>query len=255
MEHVRQMVVESRMTVGQLVDEMAGCGVLGAGRLARGVDLMVEMFEKSDYTTFLSLAGPMVPGGLRNIISDLIGLGYVDAVVTSGGNIVHDIIEALGYRGVKGSSTVDDSVLRDRDIGTAGDVYFEHKGFEAFEKKVYEIFDSLTPKNEEVAVYELLSAIGHTLGDERSFLKKAAIRNVPIFSPGILDSMLGFHTWTYGQLKSLRVNPVLDMNKISDIVYSSKRIGARRRFMPFAFCRSSVTARYGCIPPGRPGPR
>lgn len=215
------------MTVGQLVDEMAECGVLGAGRLARGVNIMVEMFEKPEYTTFLSIAGPMIPGGLRAIISYLIGQGYVDAVVTSGANVVHDVVEALGYKGVKGKSATDNVELRAREIGRADDIYFEHEGFEALEKKAYEVFDSLTSENRaEVAVHELLHAIGQALDDEESFLKKAAMRDVPIFSPAIMDSMLGLHVWTYSQLKKFSINPVLDLNRMADIVYSSRKVGA-----------------------------
>lgn len=227
MEYVKQMVLRPQMTVGQLVDEMAKCGVLGAGRLARGVDIMVEMFEKPEYATFLSIAGPMIPGGLRAIISHLIEQGYVDAIVTSGANIVHDIIEAIGYKGVKGTSTTDDIELRAKDIGRAGDVYFEHEGFEALEKKSYEVFDSLTYENKpEVAIHELLQVMGKALDDEESFLKKAAVRGIPVFSPAIMDSMLGFHIWTYNQLKRLRINPVLDLNMMADIVYSSEKVGA-----------------------------
>lgn len=227
MRYIKQMVLKPRMTVGHLVDEMDACGVLGAGRLARGVNIMVEMFEKSEYTTFLSLAGPMIPGGLRAIISHIIEQGYVDAVVASGANIVHDIVEAQGYKGVKGSYAADDMDLRAKDVGRAGDIYFEHEGFEALEKKAYEIFDSLTSENKaEMAIHELLHAVGQSLDDEESFLKKAALRDVPVFSPAIMDSMLGLHIWTYSQLRMLRINPVLDLNRIADIVYSSKKVGA-----------------------------
>lgn len=226
MKYVRQMAVKPRMTVGQLVEEMNGCGVLGAGRLARAVDLLVEMFGDADYTNFLSLAGPMVPGGLRKITNLLVEQGYVDAIVTSGANIVHDVVEALGYRGVKGSYGADDVTLRAKGMGRAGDIYFEQQGFEAFEKKAYEVFDHLPEeKKREIALHELLAEIGKALNDEESILKKAALRNVPIFSPGIMDSMLGLHIWTYNQLKQLQVNPVLDMNKMADLVFNSNKIG------------------------------
>ncbi len=214
------------MTVGRLVDEMGGCGVLGAGRLARARDLLVEMFGDDEYTSFLSLAGPMVPGGLRKIIGLLIEQGYADAVVTSGANIVHDIIESLGYRGIRGSDTVDDAALRAKGLGRAGDIFFEQKGFEVLEKKMYTIFDSLSEaKKREIALYELLAEVGKALSDEDSILKKAALHGVPIFSPGVMDSMLGLHIWTYNQLKQMHVNQILDMNKMADLVFTSKKIG------------------------------
>ena len=227
MKYVKQMTIQPRMTVGQLVEEMNGCGVLGAGRLARAVDVLSEMFEDQEYTNFLSLAGPLVPGGLRKIISLLIERGYVDAVVTSGANIVHDIVEALGCRGIQGSYMADDVELRAEGVGRAGDIYFEQQGFEALEKRVYEVFDNLPEERKtRIAVYELLAEIGKRLDDEESFLKTAAVHNVPVFSPGITDSMLGMHIWTYNQLKKLWVDPVLDLNRMADLVFTSKKSGA-----------------------------
>jgi len=227
LKYVKQISIDPQMTVGQLVDQMGAAGVLGAGRIARAVDIVVEMFENPNYTTFLSLAGPMIPGGLRKVVSLLIEQGYVDAIVTSGANIVHDIVEGLGYRGVKEPPRQNDIELRKIGVGRAGDIYFEHEGFEALEKKMYEVFDSLTAeKKGGIAILELLFEIGKTINDESSFLRKAASKQVPVFSPAIMDSMLALHVWTYSQLKQLRLEPIGDLNRMADIVFNSKKIGA-----------------------------
>lgn len=215
------------MTVGQLVEAMKASGVLGAGKLAKAVDILTEMFGDPDYTNFLSLAGPIVPGGLRNIIGLLIDRGYVNAIVASGANIVHDVIEAIGYKSIIGFSENDDVTLREQGMGRAGDIFFEQEGFTAFENTIYRIFDELVKrKRQNLAFFELLAKIGETLEDSNSFLRKAVIHNVPIFSPGIMDSMLGFHIWTYNQLKSLRFNPVLNLDKMADVVNRSQKVGA-----------------------------
>jgi len=51
------------LTVGELVSEMRECGVLGAGKIGIAAELAAEMFGDKDYTVFLTIAGPMVPGG------------------------------------------------------------------------------------------------------------------------------------------------------------------------------------------------
>ncbi|UCH37374.1 MAG: deoxyhypusine synthase family protein [Candidatus Bathyarchaeota archaeon] len=221
------MTLKPRMTVGQLVESMKASGVLGAGRLAKAVDILTEMFSDPDYTNFLSLAGPMVPGGLRNVIGLLIDRGYVDAIVASGANIVHDVIESIGFKGIMGCGEDDDVILRKKGMGRAGDIFFEQAGFSAFEDSIYQIFDELVErKSESLAFYELMAKIGETLEDPNSLLKKAVIHNVPIFSPGIMDSMLGFHIWTYSQLKSLHFNPVLNLDRLAEIVNRSQKVGA-----------------------------
>lgn len=214
------------MTVGQLVDEMKLCGVLGAGRLAKAVDVFTEMLSDESYTVFLSLAGPMVPGGLRNVISGLIANHHVDVIVTNGANVVHDIIEAIGKRHLIGSSKAEDILLRSLGRGRIRDIYVPQEAFEALENKLFEIFDSI-PKQErtKLSVGNLLDKIGRHLKDEESILYQASINKTPIFSPGILDSMLGLHIWTYSQLKPISIDLMADMQQFSDIIYKSDKTG------------------------------
>ncbi|MDQ1279774.1 MAG: Deoxyhypusine synthase [Thermoproteota archaeon] len=227
LKYVEQMRIHRDMSVGQLVAEMNKCGVLGAGRLARATDIMREMFRDKDYTIFLALAGPMIPGGLRSVIGTLIDEGYVHAIVTSGANIVHDVIEGLGFKGVKGSFLVDDANLRKEGIGRVGDIFLEQDGFMALEKKMYQVFNSLIQeRREKVSIRELVFELGKALDDEDSLLKKASEHNIPVFSPGLLDSMIGLHLWTFNQLKKLQLDSLSDLTELSDIVFEAKKVGA-----------------------------
>ena len=143
MHNIQQMNVHSSMTVGQLVKEMKQAGVLGAGRIARAVSIMLEMAQNPAYTVFFTMAGPMVPGGLRNIIRLLIEQKIIDVIITSGANVVHDIIESLGYPGQKATLSLDDYSLRDQKLGRAGDILFEQEGFEALEQTMHQLSQRL----------------------------------------------------------------------------------------------------------------
>ena len=226
MNTVKQMKIRPKMTVGQLVDEMKLCGVLGAGRLAKAVDVFTEMLRDESYTVFLSLAGPMVPGGLRNIISELISDNHIDVIVTNGANVVHDIIEALGMRHLKGSFVADDTELRSLGRGRIGDIYVPQEAFEVLEKDLFNIFDGIAEeKRSKLAVRELLNEIGRHLKDEKSILHQASIKKTPIFAPGILDSMVGLHIWTYSQTKIFNIDQLADMQQLSDIIFDSEKTG------------------------------
>ena len=71
---------------------MGKAGALGAGRIHRATNLMAEVMADQDTAVFLSVAGPMVPGGLRKVIRNLIHDGHVQALITSGANITHDLL-------------------------------------------------------------------------------------------------------------------------------------------------------------------
>lgn len=226
MKNVDQMKVMSKMTVGQLVSEMNKSGVLGAGRVAKAVSIIAEMFRDPAYTVFLTLAGPMIPGGLRRVIGTLLDKEYVDVIITSGANVVHDVIEGIGFKGIRGSFYGDDVQLMKKGIGRAGDIYFEQKGFEAFENTMYQIFNHLSAKGlNRLSISELLLETGRFMTDEESVLKKASNHDVPMFSPGILDSMLGIHLWTYNQLNHLEIDSIADLNQLSNIVFDAKKVG------------------------------
>jgi deoxyhypusine synthase len=226
MESIQHVKISPGMTVGQLVNEMANCGVLGAGKIAKATDVLTDMFGDPDYKVFLALAGPMIIGGLRNVIGSLIDLNYVDVIITSGSNIVHDVIEALSFKHYKGTFQCDDFDLRLKGIGRVGDIFIKQKAFIELEKRMYEIFNEISNKDKRYPIYELLYEIGKRLKDKNSVLRKAAAKNKSIFSPGLFDSMIGMHIWTYNQIKCLHIDPVQDLQRLSSIVNESEKIGA-----------------------------
>ena len=224
---VKQIALSPELRVKPLLEAMEDAGVLGAGSLGRAYKVTVDMLEDTDYTVFLTLAGPMIPGGLRKIVRDLLQKHLIEGIVTSGANIVHDIIEALGYKAVRGTFRADDVSLRNAGIGRAGDILFPQEGFTAFEKKTYEVMDCISQAEKgDISAFQFLTEYGMQLDDEDSFLRAAAENSIPVFAPAIFDSMLGFHIWTYSQLKPFHLDLVSDMTRLSDMIFESKKVGA-----------------------------
>ena len=226
MKRVKHMRLKNGLTVGALVSEMNACGVLGAGNIGKAAEIVKEMFNDRDYTVFLTLAGPLVPGGMRQIIRDLIEQEYVNVVVTTGANMVHDMVESLGHRHWIGTFLAEDEELKTKDIGRIGDIYIEQNAFKGLEKWMYKTLESIPEeKRERISTTELLFEIGKRLPDPESILATAAKKGVPIISPGLVDSIAGFHLWMFGQDKKLSIDPLLDTHKIVDIVYEAKKVG------------------------------
>ncbi|MCK5240272.1 MAG: deoxyhypusine synthase family protein, partial [Candidatus Thorarchaeota archaeon] len=222
--HIDPVEIKS---VSGLVQAMNAVGVLGAGRLGRATMIVSKMFRDPDYLTYLSMSGPMVPGGLRQIITHLVRERYIDVIITSGANIVHDLVEAYGGAHYRVPAQKDDSELRQAGMGRIADLYVQEKDFETFEAKIYEFLDSLTPEERTtLSPNEFLNKLGHTIEDENSIVRQAAINNVPIFSPGLMDSMLGFHLYTYSTSNKLSLDFVKDLRILGEIVTKSKKTGA-----------------------------
>ncbi|HUV33462.1 MAG TPA: deoxyhypusine synthase family protein [Candidatus Desulfaltia sp.] len=227
MKRVHQMRLRPGMTALELAEEMKRAGVIGAGRVGRAVDIVAEMFSDPEYTVFITLSGPLVPGGLRLVFRDLIRDGYVDAVVTNGANMVHDIVEAMGRSHLVGTVNVDDQQLYEAGYNRAYDIFIESQTFVDIEGFIGGILDDIPEeKRVDTPIHGLLREIGLRVNDPDSILHTAADKNVPIFSPGFLDSMLGIPLWLYSQQKKLIINPLKDFNLLSDMVYEAKKSGA-----------------------------
>ena len=227
MKKVHQIRLKPGMTVGELAEQMRLTGVMQGGRVGRAVDIVAEMFSDPDYTTFITLSGPLVPGGMRVILRDLIRDGHVDAVMTNGANMIHDIVESMGRTHYQGSVNVDDEALYEEGYNRAYDIFIENDTFVDIEEYVGKIIDDIPEeKRDGIAFHEFLYELGSRITDEESVLKAAADKNIPIFSPGFLDSMLGIPLWIYSKKKTLVFNPIKDFDLLADMVFDAKKSGA-----------------------------
>jgi len=214
------------MSISQLVDQMNATGVLGAGKVGEAVQLVSEMFNDHDYTVFLTLAGPLVPAGFRQIIGDLIENECVHVLVSTGANMVHDMVSALGYPHLVGKFAAEDCKLRKQNIGRIGDIYIEQEAFQGLEKWLYKIVEAIPEeKRKRISAARLLNEVGKQIKDKESILAIAARKNVPIICPAFVDSIAGFQLWVFGQDKTLRIDPLLDVKTIMDKVYEAKKVG------------------------------
>lgn len=219
------MKIRNQMSIFDLIKEMEKSGVLGAGKLARATRLFADSIEDNDTSIFLSIAGPLVPGGLRKIVADLINDGYVDVLITSGANITHDLVESFGGSHYKGIHE-DDEELCQQGMGRIGDLYTKSEDFEVFETRISEIIGKIAEKKKIISIREFLTEIGKNIEDEDSILKIAAEKGVPIYAPGLIDSMLGLQLWMFTQENEFHLDAVADMHELSDIVFSSKKVTA-----------------------------
>ena len=214
------------MSVSSLAKQMEAVGVLGPGRFGKAAKILGELFKDDACTKLISLAGPIIPGGLRELIRDLVDDGLLNGIVTTGANVTHDLLEGLGHRHIIGSEMADDKMLKRKGLSRIYDLLVTQKAIEHLEKTTHRMLDQIPEtKRKNIASYELLWDFGRQIHDKHSLIYTAQKRKVPIFCPGIFDSMVGLNLWTYSRLKPLFINPFKDFSRLVDLTYERKRVG------------------------------
>ncbi len=187
-EPVIQMHVRPAMTVGELVNAMGKAGAYNGGSLCHAADIYEQMLRDCDTTKFFGLAGAMVPAGMGGIVSDLIKDGHIDILVSTGANLTHDIIEAIGCRHFHGTAFCSDIELRHDEINRIYDVYLPNEAFGHFEEFMQGVYGELEPKST-VSISGLLRHIGSHV--KTGILATAAQKGIPVYCPAVQDSMVG----------------------------------------------------------------
>ena len=232
--------VEAGMTVGDLADAYGDAGI-GAADLHAAVDVATEMFGDEDTTVFMGLAGAMVPAGMREIVADLIRDGYVDVLVTTGANLTHDAIEAIGGKHHHGTEDPGDGAtlrehdetLRDEQVDRIYNVYLPQEYFATFETHLRsEVFPNVEAT---VSIQRLTAELGRAnaaVNDREDVAEGPGIaaaayeHDVPIYCPAIQDSVLGLQAWMYGQTSDFQLDALGDMTDLNDRAYDADSAGA-----------------------------
>jgi len=228
---VVHMKLKPDMTVNQLIEQFKSSGSFGAGRLASACDIFEKMVRDEKCTICLALAGAMVPAGLRTTIADLMRKRLIDALVSTGANMVHDLIEATGGHHYQGHWLVDDFLLYKYHIYRIYDIFVPEEDFVKADEKLVRMLDAIAAETEgkPLSTNELMREIGGRLEDRNSIVRSAYESNVPIFLPAMRDSEFAYihrvHQRRSQPGKALMVDAFREVPELLDIVDRSERLG------------------------------
>ncbi len=235
-EPIKGARVGPDMSVDALIETYGDLGI-NATAIAEATDITTSMFEDDECTVVMSVAGPMVPAGMRDIIADLLGTGWIDALVTTGATLTHDTIEALGGHHHHGEARPEDpevsrraydESLREAEVDRIYNVYLPQEHFATFERHCWEeVFPVLEGEPVSIqAVTEQLGRANADVADDAGVVATAAIEDIPIFCPAIQDSILGLQAWLYSRTHDFTIDALLDMSELSAVADRSERSGA-----------------------------
>ena len=213
--------------VDDLLKLLRDCGFQGRN-LGRALDILYKMVTDKDILTVLTLSGAMVPAGMGELICTLIDHNLVDVIVSTGANIIHDLVDSVADVGhFIGSSNVDDDELFNLRINRIYDTFLPEDNYKLAEEKlleiVHQLFDS---KDVEIIPSDFLFEVGKKVNN-KSILSIASANNIPIFVPAFTDSEFALNLIKYSIREGYKFKFDIfgDVLKFAEIIKKSKEYG------------------------------
>ena len=199
----------------ELIQQFKNSGSFGAGRLSTACDIYERMVRDKECTIYLALAGAVVPAGMRSLIVKLIRERFIDVLVSTGANMVHDAIEAVGGHHYKGHWIVDDNMLYKQNIYRIYDIFVSEEDFLRLDHRLVDIYDEIAAEKagKGISSSEFTFELGKRLNDPDSILRAAYESKVPIFLPALRDSEFGYAYWLHASKKDFKDALIVDAFK------------------------------------------
>lgn len=213
-----------------LVDAWANMA-FQARNAARAASIYEMMLRDKDCGIMLCLAGSLISAGLKKVIVQMLERNMVDAIVSTGANIVdQDFFEALGFYHYKGTPFIDDNQLRELAIDRIYDTYIDEDQLRLCDDTVGKIADSLPTKPH--SSREFIGAMGKWLDKnggkkggnavKESIVHTAWRKDVPIFCPAFSDCSAGFGLVMHQNKNNLAGKATLSIDSAKDFLELTK---------------------------------
>jgi len=189
---VEPFPITDSSTSAELVDRM-GATSFQARQLSEAARIWGRAIADPETSIFLGLAGALVPGGMRNVLTYMIEHRMVDCVVSTGANLFHDLYETLGAPHWQHSAQTDDVALGRLKFNRFYDVFAPETDFTASEEFVVRFIRTLDT-DRPYTTREFFSLVGQAaapVAKQEGILTSAARAGVPIYSAALGDSMYG----------------------------------------------------------------
>ncbi|MFH2201895.1 MAG: deoxyhypusine synthase [Elusimicrobiota bacterium] len=199
--------------------------------LARASKIFDMMVSDKDCSIILCLAGSLLSAGLKRVVYDLVRHNMVDAIVSTGANIVdQDFFEAIGFKHYQGTKWVDDHEMRDCRIDRIYDTFISEDELGISDKTVSEIAGTLKPRP--YSSREFIEEMGKYLVKKckvnDSVILECFKKQVPIFVPAFSDCSAGFgflhHQW-HNPDNHVSIDSAKDFREITRLSMEAKETG------------------------------
>ena len=226
-QKVIPFVVNDVKNVKDLLISLKTCGFQGRN-LGLAFDILYKMVSDKNVFTVLTLAGAMVPAGYGKLISELMEYNLIDALISTGANITHDLVDAVSNIGhYIGSPNVDDDELFKHRINRIYDIFLPEENYDKADQELLKIIQSLFDNKQiKITPSEFLKKIGSKISTD-CILSIAAKKDIPIFVPAFSDSEFALKLIKYNLYEgyNFQFDILEDVKKFGNLVKNSKEYG------------------------------
>ena len=219
-----------KLNIVSFVEQM-GDTAFQARNLSRAASIVDLMQQDKECAVILTLAGSLISAGLKQVIIDMIDNHMVDAIVSTGANIVdQDFFEALGFRHYQGTPFIDDATLRELHIDRIYDTYIDEDDLLVCDETTAAIANTMQPGvySSREFIVEMGKYIEANNHDKNSIVYRAYEKGVPIFCPAFSDCSAGFglvhHQWNNPD-KHVAIDSVKDFRELTRIKIENDKTG------------------------------
>ena len=207
-----------------------GRAMAGMSIQARNVGLCYEVVremlqDRDRPLVMLGLAGPLIAGGLRQVIREMVKFGLVDVVVSTGAILYQDIYQARGAQHYRGTPQADDEKLRDLYVDRIYDTYIDEVGVGRTDSWLGLIADELEPGA--YSSRQFMDQVADRLEDPDSIVKTCREHGVPMFVPALNDSSIGIgltehhHRMVTRNQQGIQISSIQDNYELTQLVTQS----------------------------------
>ncbi len=212
------------------VIEMMEKTAFQARNLARAAEIVDEMVADKNCGIILTLAGSLISAGQKNVVLDMMRSNMVDAIVSTGANIVdQDFFEALGFRHYRGTPFTSDNDLRERHIDRIYDTFIDEDELRVCDETICKIANAIEPRiySSRAFIYEMGKYLDQNFPAADSIVLEAYRRGIPIIVPAFSDCSAGsglvFHQVSRQQSGEgyVSIDSVADFRELTQIKIES----------------------------------
>ncbi len=216
----------------EILRALGRCSFQGRN-LSRALEVLENMHADEDCGVVLCLAGAMVPAGMGEIVCRLMERGVIQAVVSTGANLSHDMVNAAvgGPGHFLGDPDADDDELYALRINRIYDTNLPEDNYHAAELLLEEIWREVAGEEKRLTLppSEVFRRTGKGLRNRglRCLLSVAEERGVPVFCGATSDSefCLNFAKFRHRGWLHLVMDEIEDLFRFGEWIRSHPRRG------------------------------